>query len=185
MKRMRFFSVAVFVYLGVVLLSCASVQPAPPREADNTTAKVYFFMPNSGVTVTASGGLNLGTQFSVWDSETFLTYIGGWQYVALNFEAGTHFFMAVGESWHIMQAELTAGKTYFYKLNTIPGFRNPNVALEPLDPNDPEIENYLEKCKEIQPKGKIAAGMVNQATQKLNDAKSKGQIEVVPADKGK
>ena len=168
MKRMNYLFVAVVVYLGVILLSCGTIPPAEIQGESNNTAKVYFIMPGSGTTISGFGSLTLGTKFTLWDSDTFISYIGGKDFLILNFEAGPHFFMASGGNWSIVKAELAAGKSYFFKLTTLPGFSKPNVVLESLDPNNPEIQNYLESSKEITPNGKVSSSLIKKATEELS-----------------
>lgn len=185
MKKVHFLAVAVIFCLGMVLLSCASIPPAETREADNTTAKVYFIMPNKGITF-SGGGLSFGNKFNIWDSDTFISTIGKREFLMLNFKAGTHFFMASGGNWYIVQAELAAGKSYFFEVITLPGFRTASVALKSIDPNDPELDKYLDVSKEVSPTGKVSESMVKEAAKELSEARGGSQnIDVVPASKGR
>ena len=160
--------IAGILSLGVVLTGCGSIPPAEQMGPGNDTAKVYFIMP-SGVTVTGFGSLTLGTQFSLWNGDTFLSNIGGKEYLVLYFRAGmTQYIMAYGNEIFVVKADLTAGKTYYLKVVTLPGFGSPHVILEELGVNDPELNELLnDKCKEIVPKGKVSDSMVKRVVEKL------------------
>ena len=188
MRKMCFFMVAVVFCLGIMVSGCASagVMPAETRAADDTTATVYFMMPGSGVTMSGFGSLTVGTQFSLWKDDTFLSNIGGKEYVVFHFEEGTHFFTASGENYYTVQAELAAGKSYYIELITLPGFNRPNVGVKSLNPEDPEIENYLKNSKEIKPKGKVTDSMVKKVGETLSNAKAGSQnIDIISADRGR
>ena len=160
--------IAGILLSGMVLTGCGSIPPAERMEPGSDTAKVYFVMP-SGVTVTGFGSLTVGTQFSLWNGDTFLSNIGGRDYLIFNFKAGvTQYLLAYGNEIFVVKADLTAGKTYYLKVVTLPGFRSPHVILELLDANDPELAEYLnDECKEIVPKGKVSESMVNEVIKKL------------------
>ena len=175
---------AVFI-LSMVLSGCAGIPPAEVLEPSESTAAVYFIMGSSGVTLTG-GGLTFGSQFSLWNSDTFLSNIGGKEYLVLNFKAGTHYFIASGDNWYISQAELAPGKTYYYEITMLPGFNRPNAMLHILDPDDPEIDELLKKCKEISPKGSTSDSYIQLAGRKLNEAINGSEtIDFVPASKGR
>jgi len=179
MRKMSFLLIAVMLLGGMVLLSCASIPPAEPLGADNTTAKVYFIMPNSGVTLTG-GGLTFGTQFVLWDSDTFISNIGSKDCLVFNLKAGTHYLMASGSNWYIVQAQLVAGRSYYFEVITLPGYSRPSVRLKYLEPRSSEVEKYLKETKVISPMGKVSNGMVQEAQRQLAAAKSGSQnIDVV------
>jgi len=164
---------------GMVFLSCGGIPPAETLGADRTTAKVYFFMPNAGVTIT-SGGLSFGSQFVLWDSDTFISNIKSKDCLVFNFKAGTHYFMAQGGNWYIVEAQLAAGKTYYFEVITLPGFRAPSVQLKNLAPNDPDVEKFLKETNVISPKGKVSSGYVKEAQRQLAAARGGSQtIDVV------
>ena len=182
MRKTAFFLViAGILSLGIVLGSCASIPPAEQMGPGNDTAKVYFIMP-SGVTVTGFGSLTVGTQFSLWNGDTFLSNIGGKEYLIFNFKAGmTHYIMAYGNEIFVVKADLTAGKTYYLKVVTLPGFRSPHVILEELNVNDPELNELLkDKCKEITPKGKVSDSMVKRVVEELALVQTNpGEIDLI------
>jgi len=179
MRKMNFLLIAVVLLGGMVFLSCAGIPPAEPLEASASTAKVYFIMPNSGVTITG-GGLTFGTQFVLWDSDVFLSNIKSKDCLVLNFRAGTHYFLAQGGNWYIVEANLAAGKSYYFEVITLPGFSSPSVRLKNLAPNDPELEKFLKETKATPPKGKVSSGMEKEALRQLNAAKGGSQnIDVV------
>ena len=177
--------IAAALLLGTLLPGCASIPPAEPIEASFITAKVFFIMPNTGVTVTAGNffrgpAINVGTQFALWNGDTYLTSIGGREYVALNFPAGTHYFMASGNNWYVVQAELQAGHDYYLEVITLPGFSSPMVRLKYLEPDDPEVAEFLRKSKEITPKGKTSESMIQEARKQLNAAMEEQNIDRIP-----
>ncbi|MCL1815599.1 MAG: hypothetical protein FWG27_07280 [Treponema sp.] len=170
---------------GMVMFGCGSIPPTDPLSADRTTAKVVFIMPNSGVTIAGLGAIAVGTQFYLWDSNSFISSIGAKQYLECNFKAGTHYFMASGSNWYIVQADLAAGKTYYFEVITLPGFSSPAVRLRFIEPGDPELAGYLNDSKQISPKGKTSEGMIKEAGEKLEAARGGSQnIDRVSANKG-
>ena len=186
MKKLYWFTIiAVLFFLGMSLSGCATVQPAPPVEQDNTTAKVYFIMPGSGVTVVGMGSIAVNTQFSLWDSDTFISNIGRKEYLMVNMKAGTHYLMASGGNWWIIEADLAAGKSYYFEVITMPGFSRPSARLRFIEPGDPELEQYLKDTNEISPKGKASDSMVKNAAEKLKNAQGGSQnIDKVYANQG-
>ena len=178
MRKTAFFLIiAGILSLGMILTGCGSIPPAEQMGPGNDTAKVYFIMP-SGVTVTGFGSLTIGTQFSLWNGDTFLSNIGGNQYLVFYFKAGSHIIMAQGNEFFITKADLTAGKTYYLKVITLPGFSKPHVILELMDANDPKLNEYLkDECKEILPKGKVSDSMVSKASSILAKVQS-GEEEI-------
>jgi hypothetical protein len=171
--------------LVTVLFACGSIPPAPLVEKSAQTATVYFMLGNT-VIPTVTGGLTIGTQHTLWDSETFISMLGGHEYVVFNFPAGTHYFMASCENWYIVKAELAAGKTYYFDVSTLPGVRQANVLLKIIEPGSPDIEKFLKDYKEISPKGKITESLVKEAGKKLGEALGGSEkIDVVPASMGR
>ena|GEM_PF-2846452 len=185
MKKLCWFTIiAVLFFLGMSLSGCATVQPAPPVEQDNTTAKVYFIMTGNGAMITG-GGIALNTQFWLWDSDTFISNIGGKEYLMVNMKAGTHYIMASGGNWWIVEADLAAGKSYFFEVITMPGFSRPSARLRLIEPGDPELDQYFKDTKEISLKGKATESMVKQAAEKLKNAQGGSQnIDKVYANQG-
>jgi hypothetical protein len=185
MLKKKLLVVLAALVLGMVVLGCASIPPAPVMPKTAETATVYFIMGSPGVTLTG-GGLTLGAQFSLWDGDTFLSNIGGKEFLVLNFTPGNHYFTAQGDNSYISQAELAAGKTYYYEITMLPGFSRPNALLHIMEPYDPEIDDLLKKCKEITPKGKTADGYIKMVSDNLAKAIAGSEnIDFVPADKGR
>jgi len=184
-KITSFLIVAGMLALGMALLGCGSVPPAETLGPDATTATVYFIMPGSGVTMTGWGSLTVGTQFSLWDSDMFLSNIGSKEYLMFYMKAGTHYFMASGENWYVVEADLAPGKTYYFEVATLPGFSRPNALLKFIEPGDPELDKFLQSSKMISPKGKTSDSIIRTAGERSEEAKS-GSHDVVKvtADKG-
>ena len=173
MQKVAFFLIVVVIFsFGAVLTGCGSIPPAELLEASNNTAKVYFIMP-SGVTVTGFGSLSVGNKFNLWNGDNFLSAIGGSQYLVFNFNAGSHLILAKGNDFNVASADLVAGKSYYIKVIILPGFSSPHVTLALMDPNDPDLEKYLEKeCKEIAPQGKVSESMVAEAAKVVSEVRS-------------
>ncbi|MCL1836517.1 MAG: hypothetical protein FWG46_03100 [Treponema sp.] len=185
MAQKKLLTIAAILIFGMVLFGCAGIPPAEVLEPSERTATVYFMMGSPGVTLTG-GGLTFGAQFSLWNGDTFLSNIGGKEYLVLNFLAGNQYFMASGDNWYISQAELAPGKTYFYEITMLPGYNRPNALLHIMDPDDPEIDDLLKKCKEISPKGSTSESYIQLAGRKLNEAINGSEnIDFVPASKGR
>ena len=187
MKKRSVFIGTALLYLVMVFIGCATVMPAERLEAGANTAKVYFIMPESTVTVTGFGAVTLGTKFFLWDNDKFISNIGSRDYFVSNFEAGIHYFMATaGDNWYIVKADLAAGKSYYIRVLSRPGFRTATAVLELIEPNNPELPGFLEKSREITPQGKAPKSMAEKAVKEL-ELSSSGQqnVDFIPADKGK
>jgi hypothetical protein len=167
-----------------VLFACATISPAPLVEKSAQTATVYFMLGNT-VIPTVMGGLTIGTQHILWDSDTFISLLGGHEYVVFNFPAGTHYFMASCENWYIVKAELAAGRTYYFDVTTLPGIRQAMAQLRIIEPGSGDIEKNLKDYKEISPKGKVTESAVKDAGKELAEAIAGGKIDVVPASMGR
>jgi hypothetical protein len=179
MKKLPLYMVILTVLIGIALSGCASEPPAEQMPATNTTAKVFFIMPNSGVTITG-GGLAFGTRFRLWDSDKYLSSIGRREYVMFNMNAGRHYIMANGGNWYTVEANLTAGESYYFEIITLPGFGSPNVRIKYLPKGDPDIDKFFKDCKEIAPRDNIAPSMIQKAAEKLKSALANEKIDVVP-----
>lgn len=164
--------------LVLALLGCSTIPSAPPLEKNANTATVYFFM---GAETIYLIGSPRAAVFTLWDSDTFISNIRRGQYLAANFQAGTHYFMssdntgshagALGQSeWNTSKIELEPGKTYFYYLKPQSGSL-PYATFHIMKPNDPEIDNILRSYNEITPMGKTTKGVAKQATKHLKIAK--------------
>ena len=174
MKKTTFFCViAAALLLGTGFLGCSSIPPAELIPADNTTATVYFIMANPGVTVTLTG-IQMGTQFSLWDGDTYLSNIKGNTYIKLNFRAGTHYFMSTSHNtlsiWDIVRADLEAGESYYLSVVTLPGPSGANVRFNYIDPRDPLLPGYLNDCTETAPFGSTTKDYTDEAGRKLASA---------------
>lgn len=181
-KITRFGIIAGMLFLGIALLGCGSIPPAETLEPDSTTATVYFIMPGSGVTITA-GAIAVNTQFSLWDGDTFLSNIGSRECLVFHMRAGTHYFIASGSNWWVVETDLAAGKTYYFEVITLPGYSSPNARLKFIEPGDPDLEKFLQSSRTISPKGKVTESMVNAAARESEAARS-GNVDRVTADKG-
>jgi len=169
MRKVARFSIgAVIISFATLLAGCGSIPAAEVLEPYNDTAKVYFIMP-TGETF-AGRGLSPDNQFQLWNEGTFLSNIGRKEILTLNLIEGTYLIMAEGGVYYIVQATLTAGETYYFKVVALPGFNRPFVKLELMDANDPELEKYMRDFKKIVPKGKVSASLVRNACKKVADA---------------
>jgi len=173
MRKTSIFLIFAGIFsMVMVLTSCASIPPAERMAPDADTARVYFIM-TSGVTVTGFGAVTVGTQFTLWNGDTFLSNIGGSQYLVFNFKAGPNTIMAQGNNFFVIDANLTAGNTYYFRVITLPGFSRPHVRIVQLGADDPDLDRYLKNdCKEIVPKGKVSDSMVAQAAKKLTEIRN-------------
>jgi len=183
-KMNRLIPAVVLFVLGTLFIGCASIPPAPTLGPDSTTAKVYFVMPGSGVTFTG-GGLTFGTQFYLWDGDKFISTIGRKESLMFHMKEGTHHLMASGGNWWIIEADLAAGKSYYFEVITLPGFSSPSARLRFIESDDPELDQYMKDSKEILPKGKVSESMVQEAARQLNAALDGSQnIDRVNANQG-
>ena len=173
MKKAVVFLIVLGIFsVGMILTGCGTIPPAEVLPPGSNTAKVYFIMP-SGVTVTGFGAITVGINFSLWYSDTFLSYISGRDYLVLNFPAGVNFISALGNNVSIVKANLVAGKNYYLRVTTLPGFNTPHVMLSLIDPQDPVLDELIDKdCKEITPNGKVSEDMVEKVAKALADAQN-------------
>jgi hypothetical protein len=118
------------------------------------------------------GALAVGTKFQLWDNDTWLGLIGSNDYIVYYAAPGIHYFMVRGQNWSIVKADLLPGKTYYLRTIDVPGFFNVSVKMEPVDPQNPELQGWIDGSKEIVPKGKAGKSMVSAAKEALEKAQS-------------
>jgi hypothetical protein len=87
--------------------------------------------------------------------------------------------MARGANWDIVKVEARAGRTYYLKTTDLPGFTEPSVKLEPVDPKDPELQTWLNNSKEFLPGDKANERMLFEAQKELEEIET-GKAQVKP-----
>ncbi|KAB7619607.1 hypothetical protein [Alkalilimnicola sp. S0819] len=71
--------------------------------------------------------------FGIWHESGWLGDLHGQQYTQTRLEPGTHRFLALGESYAALEAELEAGKEYFIQLHVGMGWNEADLDLNPID----------------------------------------------------
>jgi hypothetical protein len=184
-KRNCLIPAGIVFLLTVFVVGCGTIQPAIPEQTQNS-AIIYIIQPTSTVSITGFGSLTIGSKFQLWDNDTWLGLLGSNSYIVYYATPGVHYFMARGENWDIVKADLKAGKTYYLKTSDTPGFTAVRVILEPVDPKNPELQKWLDNATQITPKDKASEGMVESAVKALENVKSgSAGSKDMPADWGK
>ncbi|OGI43708.1 MAG: hypothetical protein A2637_03755 [Candidatus Muproteobacteria bacterium RIFCSPHIGHO2_01_FULL_65_16] len=140
---------AVFAMAALAALSaCASThmtvvddgarvaRPAPGK------ALVYFVRP------TSFGG---AVQATVYDSDSYIGTVSANTHVAYQAGPGRHLFMVIGESADFMRADLTAGRTYYAKVQPRMGVWKARFSFEPANGqfSSKELSDWLAATKQV------------------------------------
>ncbi|MDR2313110.1 MAG: hypothetical protein LBE02_01085 [Spirochaetaceae bacterium] len=179
MQRKFYACLSFFLGVAALMTGCVStgVDPAVSTKTAET-ATVYIIQPSAAVNVsftTFTSGLNISkVQLQLWDNDTWLGYISSKNYIVYYAKPGTHYFMAKAANWDVVKVEVRAGKTYYLKTTDLPGFSEPSVKLEPVDPKDPDLQSWLDGSKEIVPKARANPYMLTEAQKTLEKVKSGG-----------
>jgi hypothetical protein len=181
MQRKACFSLFFSLGLLLIMTGCAGINPATTVRTANT-ATVYIIQPSSIVNVSFGWGVNFSkVGFQLWDNDTWIGLIYSKSYIVHHVEPGTHYFMARGGNWDIVKVEAEAGKTYYLKTTDLPGFSTPSVKLEPVNPNDPDLQTWLNNSKKAQPKNKANKRALSDAQKQLEASKAgQGELKLFP-----
>lgn len=139
MKINRTIGVLLVSALLFLLSACSSsimVPTANMAAPDSNYALVSFVRP------TFFGGAIL---FSLWDSEEFVGVLTAGSMVQYKAKPGEHIFLARGENWSYVKANLQAGRQYVIEGKVFPGAWKARVGLAPINVNEP---GYLDKAQD-------------------------------------
>ncbi len=127
-------TVSLFVAFVLYSAFCAFGQGIQDPPEDK--AVVYFVRPS---------GSGFAINFSYFDSDKFIGLFAGKGYIRYECNPGTHLFWARSENKDFIEAEVEAGKIYFVEAMVLMGFVKAQVALLPINPDNPKKMKSLLK----------------------------------------
>ncbi len=160
--------VILLAALGFLLSACSSNIMVPTSNLaaiDDNYAVVSFVRP------TFFGGAIL---FSLWDGEEFVGVLTAGSIIQFKAKPGEHVFMARGENWSYVKANLQAGRQYVIEGKVFPGVWKARVGLAPIDVNEPgyraKAEDWLKNLKPITAKPELVDGYVKPRLPQVKEA---------------
>lgn len=164
----KFFSSLVLGMLCLLLSSCGSHMMAPAQTltaVENDYALVSFVRPS------AFGG---AIRFSLWDSDQFIGVLTAGSIIQYKVTPGEHVFIARGENWSYVKANVRAGRHYIVEGKVFPGVWKARVGLAPIDVNEPgykgKAEKWLNSLNPISVKPELVEGYVTPRLAQVKEA---------------
>jgi hypothetical protein len=144
--------------IAVCLLGAFGCGPGLMMPAQRLTTPSPQYATVTFVRATTFG---FAVEFNLWDGENFIGVIDAKQYVQVQLPPGEHLFMARGENWSFVNANLEAGKKYVVLANVVPGVRKARVVLAPVTKTQAkwgqgEIDQWFERCAPVTPDQNVA-----------------------------
>ena len=141
MKRRNYLRFAFVLVLILFVSGCGSsmmLKAKPMTVPENNDVVVTFFRPS------VFGG---AIKFGLWDNENFIGILTARSYVQYKTYPGEHLFIARGENWSYVKADLEPGKQYFILGKVFPGVWKARIGLDPVNKNDDisqkQIDSWL------------------------------------------
>jgi hypothetical protein len=130
-----------------------------------------------------------GVSFDLWDGDKYVGAMQSGAIVQYETVPGKHLFMAHGENWSYVSADLLPGKQYFIKTNLYPGVWKARVSLGAVQKDDERIHTWLTEYKAMAVKQEDAAKFESDnkseakaAIEEFNSGKITSFAELKPTD---
>ena len=154
---------------GVLLLmsGCASsvMTRTEPQALNNADRALVTFVRTS-----LFGG---AIQFGIWDGADFVGVLSAKSYVQYLATPGKHVFLARGENWSYVKADLEGGKEYFIIGKVFPGIWKARVALDPVVNGDGTTQADIDKwLAELTPTKVIPEKFDGYVTQRVEQVRT-------------
>ncbi len=112
-------------------------------KAGSNSALIVFLSP-----------MVVGGHVQSWDGQKFIGFIEPRTSVSYLAKPGEHMFLLRDENWQIVKGKVSAGKTYYIKIEPRVGVgyysSGVRVSVEVLDPNDRRIKEWMQTLRPIQ-----------------------------------
>lgn len=184
MKKSKIYSNIILLLAAILVLSGCSrsimIRTMPVDGPDDQHAMVTFIRPSY---------YKSALDVDIWDGEKFVGSIGEASYIQHLAKPGKHLFLAKGESWSYVDANLKAGKQYYVLVKIAVGFLTPRIILDPIVKKDKvnrsHIDRWLAKSQptavmdikvEAYTRGKIPK--VNKAISRFYSGNAKARVLV-------
>ncbi|UCG47402.1 MAG: hypothetical protein JSU94_18160 [Phycisphaerales bacterium] len=142
----------LFVLMPLLASGCAS-------GGKYMTSAKLITRPQQGkavVTFIRPSIVGSAVSFGLWDSDKFVGIMT--QGCCIQYETlpGEHYFMARGENWSCIKADLAPNRQYVIKTNPVMGVWKARVALDPVTKADyqsqlPQVRKWLSAAKPMMP----------------------------------
>jgi len=120
------------------------------------------------------------SDFHLWDSTDYVGTIYGGQYIQKEVAPGEHMFIAHGQNWAYIKANLEAGRKYYIVLNVTMGFTHAAVVPAPITKDQSkygqsDINEWLAKLDPVTPNPEGAAPFIEDRRPQVEQAVANGQ----------
>lgn len=173
MNIMRFKFVLACIALAVFATACGPkiTIPTPAIDSPSTDKALITF-----VRATKFG---YKSDFHLWDSHDYVGTIYGGQYIQKEVDPGEHMFIAHGQNWAYIKANLEAGKKYYILLNVSMGFSHAAVIPVPIvkggEYNQDNINEWMANLTSVGPNPEAADAFVASRAEQIERAVSNGE----------
>ncbi len=117
---------------SVFVLMCLLASCNKPKLMEETTRLDIPHLDKVLVTFVRPSVMAPTTKFGLWDRENFIGELKVRSYIQYETTPGEHLFLAQGEVWSYLRANLQGGRHYVVKAEVIPGGHTPRVHLAPV-----------------------------------------------------
>ena len=132
------------------------------------------------------------TKAGLWDRERFIGEMKVRNIVQYKTTPGKHLFLASGEHWSYVEANLQGGLHYVIKAEVVPGGTQAQIYLKPIAPGGKttkedieewlsELDSYKPSEKEAEEYTKTHLGSVKKAIQRYDEGRVTFE-EISPRD---
>ncbi len=146
MNRLRGMRVLLLVVAVALLAGCGGAPKMVRAEQElkpgHDAALIVFLAP-----------MPVGGKFQLWDREHFIGFIEPASSVSYRAQPGEHMFLMRGENWQIVKGRVSAGKTYYIKIEPRVGVGHTSgsrASVEVMDPADKRIKDWMQHIRPLE-----------------------------------
>ncbi len=173
MTRMRLTCLTICLGLAFSCLACGPKITIPTPAIDSPSSEMAL------ITFVRATKFGYKSDFHLWDSRDYVGTIYGGQYIQKEVVPGEHMFIAHGQNWAYIKANLEAGKKYYILLNVTMGFSHAAVIPVPLTKEQTkygqnEINEWLSNLTSVGPNPEAAEAFVEDRAPQIERAVENG-----------
>lgn len=173
MNTMRFRFLLACLALAAFATACGPKVTIPTPAIDGPSPDKAL------ITFVRATKFGYKSDFHLWDSTDYVGTIYGGQYIQKEVEPGEHMFIAHGQNWAYIKADLEAGKKYYILLNVSMGFSHAAVIPVPItrvgEYNQDNINEWMASLTSVGPNPEVADAFVAKRAEQVERAVANGE----------
>jgi hypothetical protein len=128
------------------------------------------------VTFIRPSRIGSAVKFGLWDSDNLVGIMTQGSCIQYETLPGEHYFIARGENWSCVKADLAPNRRYVIKTNPVMGMWKARVALDPVTKADyqsqlPQVRKWLSAAKPMMPDPQTAEAYRQPRIKEVLDAR--------------